>query len=69
MYAVINTSFMNLDEVLGGFNNVPFHVDFFFFLVVSPFEAVIFLPQIACTISISWTVTVKSRIFGFEQST
>ena len=66
--AVINTSLWSFTSSLG-IIKMPPATWICFFLVVFPFKAAFVLPQIACVISIYWTLTVKSTIFILEQST
>ena len=62
MSAVINIYLWILTGSLGILTISP-AMCIVFFLVVFPFKAEMFLPQIVCAISISWTVTGKSMIF------
>ena len=61
MSAVINTSLWSLMSSLGILTMSP-DTWIGFFLVVLHFKASMFLPQIACEMSISWTVTGQSII-------
>ena len=63
--AVINTSLWSLKSSLG-ILTVSLATWIGFLLLVFPFKAKVFLPQIACTMSISWTVKGQSMLFGFK---
>ena len=62
--AIINTYFWISMSSLGIITISP-DTWISFFLVVLPFKAEIFLPQIAGAMSISWTVTGKSMVCWF----
>ena len=65
MFAVINNSLWSLMSSLGILNFSP-ATWIVFFLVVFPFKAAMFSPQIVCAMSISWNVTGQSMIYLFS---